>query len=179
MKKSLAAVSALLFIIPAVSFAAGPSITLFGGQVSMNPGTSYVEPGYSANSPTDGDITANVFSSNNIQTNQPGNYSVNYTVTDSTLATADAVRTVTVNGFGGISNPCITNGTCPCPFSYQTDPKAWKACAFANFPKLPNGSALVCRLQPLMPGETTLKCAADQAGFWEMELAADGTETYR
>lgn len=181
MNKVLTACSVAAFlIVPAISFAAaGPTITLVGNSVTMKPGTSYVEPGYSATDPTDGNITSSVVVANGVNVKEPGNYTVNYSVTDSLHLSDSVSRTVTVLGFGAIGNPCAMNGTCPCPMS--TDPitgnhAAWKACAVLRYPKLANGDTIVCRLSPMMPGETHASCAVKQAGFGEELITPTGVE---
>ena len=74
-----------------------PSITLRGNNpYSMNVGSSYHEPGYSARNSIGSDITASVRVTNNINTSVAGTYYVNYTVTDSYGKSASATRTVIV-----------------------------------------------------------------------------------
>lgn len=170
---------AVFFVLPAATFAAGPTITLFGGSsITLSPGFSYVEPGYSAFDTTDGDLTSSVAVSNGVNVNQPGHYSVGYSVTDSLGLSDSQVRSVTIGSWGSIANPCTTNGTCPCPINYESNPIGWKQCVVREYPKLIDGSTLVCRLKVLQPGEH-IQCAQDQAGFGEMVIARDGTETYR
>lgn len=171
---------ALVVALPMAAYAAGPTITLVGGSVSMNPGSSYSEPGYSASDPTDGNITSQVQVSNGVNTNQPGDYSVGYSVTDSLSLSTSASRSVRVNSWGSIQNPCVYNGTCPCPMSADIvsgNHAAWKACVVAQYPKLPNGDTLVCRLKALQPQDNgKIQCDADQAGFGEEEILPNGTE---
>lgn len=182
MKQALAIGSILLFALPVAAFAApdvtAPVINLFGGSVSVPQGT-YSEPGYSANDDTDGNITSNV--SVGGLGSAPGNYTLSYNVSDAAGNPAiTQTRSVQIYA-NGIANPCTGNGTCPCPAGVDPilgNAVAWKACAIANYPKLADGSTLVCRLKPLQPGEH-VQCAADQAGFGEMVIAKDGTETFR
>lgn len=182
MQKTLAIVSVLLFVLPASVLAAPdvmpPVITLFGGSVSVPQGT-YSEPGYSAIDNVDGNITSNV--SVGGLGSAPGNYTLSYNVSDAAGNPATTqTRSVQIYA-NGIANPCTGNGTCPCPAGVDPilgNAAAWKLCAIANYPKLADGSTLVCRLKPLQPGEH-IQCAADQAGFGEMVIAKDGTETFR
>jgi hypothetical protein len=76
-----------------------PTITLTGDNpYSFNEGGTYTEPGYSASDAEDGDITANVTSTNNINPNVPGTYYVDYQVSDIDGNTAKARREVRVLG---------------------------------------------------------------------------------
>lgn len=182
--KTLVLAFVLAAALPVSAYAAAgpldPVITLTGGSVLLTQGSSYFEPGYLALDPTDGDITSTVAVANGVNSNQPGDYTVGYSVTDSLGFSDSESRSVHVEGSGGISNPCIMNGTCPCPMT--PDPitgagrQAWKSCVVANYPKLSDGSTLVCRLQALMPWETKPKCAVNQAGFGEEKILANGTE---
>lgn len=90
-------------VLPLSAFAS-VSISLTGGAVTVTQGSSYTEPGYSANSSVDGNITSSVNVSNP-GTNSVGTFSVGYSVTDSALDTATASRSLTVvadNGGGGM-----------------------------------------------------------------------------
>lgn len=105
MKKFLALSLALVSVFaPAAAFAS-VDITLQGGSVSLYQGQSYVEPGYSANSSVDGDITNSVTASS-VDTNHPGNITRDYSVTDSALDTATASRNIQIKGLGS-SMPCL------------------------------------------------------------------------
>lgn len=169
---------AIGLFLPFSAFAA-PTITLVGGSVVMNQSSSYQEPGYSAFDAIDGVITSLVNITNGVNANVPGDYSVRYSVTNSSDETANASRAVTVTG-GGVSNPCNWNGTCPCPINpspIDGNPIAWKACVMLRYPKTADGSTLVCRLKPLQPlDNNVIQCAPDQAGFGEMLIKPDGTE---
>lgn len=171
-----------VLVLPAAALAA-PVITLTGGSVSFQQGSSYQEPGYSASDAVDGDLTSFVSVINNILANVPGSYHVNYSVTNSASETTDATRSVEVIGFGGMADPCTYNGSCPCPINGDPitgDPKALKSCMVAKYPKLTDGSTLVCRLRPLFPDEidahSGVQCAKDQAGFGVMKILPNGTE---
>lgn len=169
-------------VLPAAAFAAPdttpPVITLFGGSVSALQG-NYQEPGYSALDNVDGDITLNVFVSG--LGDLPGDYTLSYNVSDAAgNPAATETRSVNIYG-GGVANPCVTNGTCPCPINTDSitgDHSAWKSCAMLRYPKLSNGSTLVCRLAPVMPGQA-LKCAIEQAGFGEETISPEGIELIR
>lgn len=96
----VSAVAALaLFVAPLAFAAAAPAsvatITLVGGSVSVTQNTPFVDPGFSAFSTTDGDITSSVLISP-VDTGVPGDTSRDYSVTDSTGATADETRDITV-----------------------------------------------------------------------------------
>lgn len=74
-----------------------PTISLVGGATaSFTKGSSYTEPGYTAYDNQDGDVTSKVTSTNNINSNVEGSYSVTYTVTDSEGGIGTATRTVIV-----------------------------------------------------------------------------------
>lgn len=127
MKKYIASAAVVSLLAPFLAFAAPVdvvSITLSGpNPVTVNQGQSYNEPGFSANSTVDGNITGSVVSSR-VDTSHAGNTSVNYFVTDSLFNTASASRSVTVMGGGGglifCSGPMapgyrvdLPNGGCP------------------------------------------------------------------
>lgn len=74
-----------------------PVITLKGeASMSINAGTAYMEPGYTANDNIDGDITDRVEISGSVNIYHAGTYTLTYTVTDSNGNQATAQRTVTV-----------------------------------------------------------------------------------
>ncbi len=79
-----------------------PVITLLGGSEPetflLECGTPFVDPGATAESPVDGDITnLIVVDSSALDINTPGDYAITYNVTDSTGAMAvERIRTVTV-----------------------------------------------------------------------------------
>lgn len=173
-----------VLVLPTAAFAdVQPIITLNGGSVSFPSGGTYSEPGYTATDVIDGDITSSVVVSGSINANVPGDYHLFYDVTDSlgfTAITRD--RIVSVFGLGG-ADPCTFNRSCPCPINGDPitgDPKALKSCMVANYPKLTDGSTLVCRLRPLFPDEidahSGVQCAKDQAGFGVMKILPNGTE---
>jgi len=75
-----------------------PELTLAGGaDVSITQGNGYAEPGYSAVDNCDGDITGYVTVSGSVDTNTPGVYTLEYSVTDSFNNTTKVTRTVRVN----------------------------------------------------------------------------------
>lgn len=82
-------------LLVAVPVFASVDINLVGGTVTVEQGKSYNEPGYSAFSTTDGDVTGQV-QSYAPATNVPGDYFVEYEVTDSALDYAYAARQFTV-----------------------------------------------------------------------------------
>ncbi|MCX6875445.1 MAG: DUF5011 domain-containing protein [Verrucomicrobia bacterium] len=74
-----------------------PTITLNGGiHVEVPFLASYTEPGYSATDPEDGDLTAQVVRSGEVDTAVPGDYSVRYSVVDAAGNKAVEIRTVRV-----------------------------------------------------------------------------------
>ena len=74
-----------------------PEITLLGEmEMSIYPGTEFVDPGYTAIDNCDGDITHNVKVTGSVDIWLPGEYLIEYTVTDNYGNVANAVRTVTV-----------------------------------------------------------------------------------
>lgn len=74
-----------------------PEITLQGGEkVKVSIFATFTDPGYTAKDNMDGDITAKVTTSGTVNTNVPGTYSLEYTVTDQSGNTATSVRTVEV-----------------------------------------------------------------------------------
>lgn len=74
-----------------------PEITLQGGEkVTVSIFATFTDPGYTAKDNMDGDITSKVTTSGTVNTNVPGTYSLEYTVTDQSGNTATSVRTVEV-----------------------------------------------------------------------------------
>lgn len=74
-----------------------PVITLRGQRsITLNVGTNYKEPGYSANDGFGNDITSMVKVTTNVNTNSAGTYYVNYAVTDSYGLSTAVKRIVTV-----------------------------------------------------------------------------------
>lgn len=102
--KKIVFLSLAALLAPSFAFAS-VSIDLSGGPVTVSQGHSYNEPGYSAFSTVDGDITGSV----NVSvpdTSLPGVFQVGYDVADSALDTATAFRTLTVVGGGGTMPFC-------------------------------------------------------------------------
>lgn len=76
---------------------APPAITLSGGNVAVEVGTAYVEPGYTATDNYDGEITASVTVSGEVNPTVPDTYILSYNVSDSSGNPAEEkVRTVFV-----------------------------------------------------------------------------------
>lgn len=74
-----------------------PELTLTGeSALSLELGSTYTEPGYTATDNCDGDITDRVTVSGSVDTSAAGTYTLVYTVKDSYDNTATASRTVTV-----------------------------------------------------------------------------------
>lgn len=102
MKKLIGSIVVLGFLVPMFAFAS-VNITLNGSNPVEVTGNSYNEPGYSANSTVDGNITSSVVTSGLIRSATQGNlYTVNYSVTDSALSTASASRTIIFSTGGGM-----------------------------------------------------------------------------
>ncbi|MGC8844692.1 MAG: DUF5011 domain-containing protein [Candidatus Hydrogenedens sp.] len=74
-----------------------PEISLLGDNpYTVYQGTEYREPGYKATDNADGDITSRVQVSGNVDTNQPGEYTLTYTVRDNAGNNSSANRIVRV-----------------------------------------------------------------------------------
>lgn len=122
MKKLLGVLAVSSMLIPSLAFAS-VGITLDGGSVRVQAGTPYFEPGYSALSTDDGDVT-NLVIASAVNTNILGDTTRSYDVTDSVLSTASAFRNITVYASGGTMLWCsnemapgwtvgLPNGGCP------------------------------------------------------------------
>lgn len=105
MHKVIAAVVGVSLLAAALPAFASVDLSLVGGTVTVQQGQSYVEPGYSANSTVDGDITGSVVV-DGINTSVIGTHVIGYSVTDSALSSAFASRTVMVAGGGGTLPYC-------------------------------------------------------------------------
>lgn len=92
-----------LLLAPMLAFAS-VGITLTGGNVTVSQGQTYNEPGYSAFSTFDGNITSNVAVSG-VDTSV-GSHTISYNVTDSNLDSASAFRTLTVLSSGSLMPFC-------------------------------------------------------------------------
>ncbi|MGC9052720.1 MAG: immunoglobulin-like domain-containing protein [Candidatus Hydrogenedens sp.] len=74
-----------------------PVLTLLGeAEVTVECGTTYVDAGATATDIPDGDLTAQIEVTNNVNTAVPGDYTVDYSVTDSSNNTVTAQRIVHV-----------------------------------------------------------------------------------
>ena len=74
-----------------------PVLTLLGEEkIILGYGTLFTEPGYTATDNADGDITALVRVSGEVDPRTPGDYTVTYSVEDSWHNRAEAVRFITV-----------------------------------------------------------------------------------
>lgn len=74
-----------------------PVISLMGDNtIYLKLGENYTDPGFSASDNYDGDLTANVSSTNNLDTSKIGVYNINYSVTDSSNNTGTATRKIYV-----------------------------------------------------------------------------------
>lgn len=105
MKKIITAIATGAMLLPMAAFAS-VDLTLFGADpVTVLQGQSYSEPGYSANSSVDGDITSLV-SVSSVDTSVSGSFTIDYSVTDSALDTATAQRGLIVASGGGTMPYC-------------------------------------------------------------------------
>ena len=74
-----------------------PTLTLHGSDnITLEVGSEWVEPGYTATDDTDGNITSNVIVSGTVDTNTPGTYTITYTVSDAAGNQATQTRTITI-----------------------------------------------------------------------------------
>ena len=73
-----------------------PKIELSGGEILLNVGEEYIEPGYVAVDNYDNNITDKVIVTNNVNSNLEGKYEVKYEVKDSSNNEAIEVRNVSV-----------------------------------------------------------------------------------
>jgi len=81
-----------------------PEISLSGNSLMfINIGSDYYEPGYTATDNCDGDISDKVLVSGNVNTDIIGEYTITYTVTDSSENTSEVERKVIVR------NPYLYN----------------------------------------------------------------------
>lgn len=75
-----------------------PEIALNGGDtMTILAGDKFVDPGVTARDNVDGDISAKVKVSGNVDTATPGTYTLTYKIADSSGNTAETSRTVTVS----------------------------------------------------------------------------------
>jgi len=87
-----------------------PVITLSGGDITMYAGDAFVEPGFSALDKEDGDLSAKVVVTNNVDTAAPGVYKVVYTLVDSFGNSVSTERKVTVLAPNDIREKVIEGG---------------------------------------------------------------------
>jgi hypothetical protein len=128
-----------------------PTITLTGDNpFTLEKGTPYVEPGYSASDPEDGDLTASVIVTGTIDENTLGAQTLTYSVTDSAGATTTVTRTVNVVDTTAptLSSPSATvTGTTTVDGSVQTNEGsgtlAWEFRRSADDVVLDSGSQAV------------------------------------
>lgn len=79
-----------------VSDITAPKISLKGGTQYIKLGTTFADQGYSASDNVDGDITANVAISGNVDTSKEGTYTLKYSVKDAAGNTTEISRKVYV-----------------------------------------------------------------------------------
>lgn len=90
-----------------------PTIILSGSTtITINQGTSYKEPGYSARDVYGNNLTNRVKVSSNVNVNKAGSYTIKYTVTDSYGNTSSKTRIVIVKSSGtGVTSIKVTPNT--------------------------------------------------------------------
>jgi hypothetical protein len=92
-----------------------PNVTLIGlSSITLAAGEEYIEEGASALDDIDGDVTASMTISGNVNTTVVGTYTLNYLATDRAGNKGAAVRTVQVGvnqgvggGGGGVMSPAF------------------------------------------------------------------------
>lgn len=100
-----------------------PELKLSGEAISIIVGNQYTEPGYTAVDNYDGDITANVKTTNNIDINNIGEYEVTYTVSDSSKNESTATRKVSV-----IAKPKTETKVAVLNYHFFYDPTIGETC---------------------------------------------------
>jgi hypothetical protein len=106
MNKIITGFVAAAFLASPVLASASVDITLIGSNPdTVRAGTVYVDPGYSAFSTFDGDLTSFI-SVSNVDTSRAGSTARTYSVTDSNNDTATAERAITVIGTEGTMPYC-------------------------------------------------------------------------
>jgi hypothetical protein len=86
-----------------------PTITLIGpNPQSLDYATTWTEPGYSAADDIDGDVTSNVVVTGTVDEVTAGDYTITYTVSDSSGNQTVATRTVQVQAQPDTNAPVIT-----------------------------------------------------------------------
>ena len=89
-----------------------PELTLAGdANITITAGSAYEEPGFSATDNCDGDLTAKVQVSGELNTDVAGTYTLTYTVSDNYNNTVSATRTVTVKRKSGPTAPTTPSPT--------------------------------------------------------------------
>ena len=88
-----------------------PELQLQGdSRITITKGGSFSEPGYTATDNCDGDLTANVQISGEVNTGKTGTYTLTYYVEDSYGNSATATRTVVVKAKTKTQNTVVPNG---------------------------------------------------------------------
>jgi hypothetical protein len=86
-----------------------PVITILGSNpVTVVASSTYTDAGATANDNIDGNITGSIITTNPVDANTVGVYTVTYTVSDTALNSATATRTVNVVATADITDPVIT-----------------------------------------------------------------------
>lgn len=85
-----------------------PSISINGNSTMyLAVGSSYSDPGYSANDNCDGDLSSGVVVSGSVDTSHAGSYRIDYSVTDAAGNSSTVSRTVNVYAPNGNGNSVI------------------------------------------------------------------------
>ncbi|GHU08160.1 hypothetical protein FACS189431_3910 [Alphaproteobacteria bacterium] len=109
--------------------ASAPTITATGANpMTISQGSTFTDPGATASDAIDGDISGSITSTNNLNINTPGTYTVTYSVTNSFGLTATATRTIMVVANTGTNFTC-TNAVQPwtAPATGQYKLETWGA----------------------------------------------------
>ena len=85
-----------------------PVITLNGGNVSIEKGKKYIDKGATATDDRDGDLTSEIVTKSDVNTDAVGTYSVIYKVSDAAGNKARKIRTVKVFTVADTVKPIIT-----------------------------------------------------------------------
>ena len=84
-----------------------PTITLIGGEVNLQVGGAFIDPGATANDNYDGDISADIVVSGTVNVNAVGSYVLTYNVSDSSGNAATPVTRTVIVGESELDNPPV------------------------------------------------------------------------
>ncbi len=133
-----------------------PEITLTAGDISIYINDEYQEPGFVATDNYDGNLTEKVKITNNVNSNQAGEYEIIYTVKDSNKNKTTVKRKVTVNerinvvnGMTYITGILLVNKQYSLPSTYNPGADSE---ALAALKELQRGAATAGHTIPLISG---------------------------